>query len=75
MCMILYGVHDCMSQPIPGHLHIDSVGMCKWMNVSSVRLRRYLKECQRLGMLADLKFTKGSYFAKVVPTEFFEKNE
>lgn len=65
-CILLYGEHPCLSYPLPDYVHINTAELCSWQKTTTHRMRNYFKDCERLGMLEDLKFTRGFVSCKTV---------
>lgn len=74
MCVILYGSHDSINYPIPGHVSIETAKLCQWLCMPTTRFRKYIKKCEEMEMIENLKITKGFVFFKVKVPELFNPN-
>ncbi len=73
--MLSHGSHACISYPMPGYVYVDSVAMCNWLKIPSKDLRKYLKCCQDLDMIEDLKVNRGFFSCKVVLPAPYANNQ
>jgi hypothetical protein len=64
-CTLLYGHHKSITYPIPGYIHVTTADLAAFLGISTHNLREYLKMCEELGMIDELKVTKGFCMVKM----------
>ena len=66
MCVFLWGSHESVSVlQEPGRIMIDTGAFCHWQHLGHSRLRIHLKKCEELGMIGELRFSRGFSVFKI----------
>lgn len=74
-CIFLYGSLPGIKNPSPGFVVVVLPELCSYLKVPSMRLREYIKECERLGILQDVELSRGIATFKVVQSDIFLDKE
>lgn len=59
VCIFLYGDAPGVIPMGEQYFSIQLPEFCGWTKVQSSRMRVYLQECERLGMIEDLRLARG----------------
>ena len=66
-CMWEHGLVPGMTVVAPGFINLLLPDFCTWLRLPNHRVREHIQECARLGMIKDLKLTRGIASFRLVP--------